>query len=406
MLTSNENVPQSSSESVRARPTRGRPSPNVPIDEAFAARFLERFEREDPDARYKRERRITRRDLVARSYNAIVAKRNAGFTFEGIAAHFANLGAPIGVATLKTYMQDLAAKARANVVTEPRRDGATVHGKTRRNTAPKDRASSRRQQPADATAEGHADAEPGSRKKMSGAAGTVAQQDPRIATSDDTSGGWPSKAEALACVEVPKEQRTDMKAETPGDDQVEQAQGSASDRESWAADRAAEDANGRDPIARGVPDTATADAVAELPTEGSPNASAVKRAEVQRGALADAEPEQMTEATLMAPMQRTESGSDAASDAQADGTNERAEARPPSLQEAARAGTADRDADAPADAGAAGEPQLATGTAGEAVANSAPNGALNMPKTGSASVGGTRVPAAPLRLGSFVPRRH
>ena len=74
------------------------------FDEEFARRFAEQFQDEDPDVQYKRPRSVSRRDLVAASYEAIIAKRRAGYSFEGIAAHFAKLGAPISVATLKSYV--------------------------------------------------------------------------------------------------------------------------------------------------------------------------------------------------------------------------------------------------------------------------------------------------------------
>lgn len=74
------------------------------FDADFAEHFAERFKAEDPDAQYKRQRTVTRRDLVAATYDDIMAKRKAGYSFEGIAAHFAKLGAPIRVSTLKSYV--------------------------------------------------------------------------------------------------------------------------------------------------------------------------------------------------------------------------------------------------------------------------------------------------------------
>ena len=94
------------------------------IDEVFAQRFVERFAAEDPDPRYKQVRPISRRELVARSYGKLVAKRRAGYSYEGIAAQFTTLGVPIRVSTLKNYLQLHAAKLRREAVGESSAAGA------------------------------------------------------------------------------------------------------------------------------------------------------------------------------------------------------------------------------------------------------------------------------------------
>lgn len=118
------------------------------FDVEFAERFAERFKRENPDERYKRKRTVTRRDLVAASYEDIIAKRKAGYSFEGIAAHFEQLGAPIRLSTLKSYVLRLARGLR------PRRSAgaARARGATSRSRPPKQEPGLQQPPPASAMA--------------------------------------------------------------------------------------------------------------------------------------------------------------------------------------------------------------------------------------------------------------
>ena len=63
------------------------------INEDSARRIVERFQNAEPDGRYKQPRAVSRRELVGSLYEAIMAKRRAGYSFEGIASQLEELGA-------------------------------------------------------------------------------------------------------------------------------------------------------------------------------------------------------------------------------------------------------------------------------------------------------------------------
>lgn len=82
------------------------------FDEDFARRLAAQLEAEDPDPRFKRSRSLSRRELVAHSYEVLTAKRRAGYTLEGLTAQLEALGMPISVATLERYLR-MAARTRS-----------------------------------------------------------------------------------------------------------------------------------------------------------------------------------------------------------------------------------------------------------------------------------------------------
>lgn len=69
------------------------------------ATFEQQFRRGQPDAAHKKQRRVTRKDLVARVRPTIVNFRAVGYSWEGISEYFSTLGVPISVATLKQYLR-------------------------------------------------------------------------------------------------------------------------------------------------------------------------------------------------------------------------------------------------------------------------------------------------------------
>jgi hypothetical protein len=90
-------------------------TPSFQLTEEFARRFAERLAAEDPEPQYKRARPLSRREIVSQSYETIMRKRRAGYSFEGIAIQFAALGLPISIATLKNYLQHHTARTRARL---------------------------------------------------------------------------------------------------------------------------------------------------------------------------------------------------------------------------------------------------------------------------------------------------
>jgi hypothetical protein len=74
------------------------------FDTDFARQLTERFRDGTPEEKYKRKAVVSRREIVAGLYDDIMAQRSAGYSFEGIAAYFGSLGAPIKVSTLKSYL--------------------------------------------------------------------------------------------------------------------------------------------------------------------------------------------------------------------------------------------------------------------------------------------------------------
>lgn len=92
------------------------------FDEDFALRLAAQLEAEDPDPSFKRSRSLSRRQLVAKSYDILTAKRRAGYSLEGIAAQLETLGMPIKVATLERYLR-MAARTQNG----PPADGRKEH---------------------------------------------------------------------------------------------------------------------------------------------------------------------------------------------------------------------------------------------------------------------------------------
>jgi hypothetical protein len=89
------------------------------FDETFFRKLTEQFRAQAPDERYKVARNISRRELVARLHDDIIAKRKAGYSLEGIAAQFEELGAPIRPSTLQKYLRRPRDTKRARRGTEP-----------------------------------------------------------------------------------------------------------------------------------------------------------------------------------------------------------------------------------------------------------------------------------------------
>jgi hypothetical protein len=128
-------------------------TPTIVFNDDFAQRFAERLAAEDPEPQYKRRRAWSRRELVAKSYETIMRKRRDGYSFEGIAKQFAALGLPISIATLKHYLQQHAAKRKAQLQADTQsraaaesvanagaqgpRHRAPTRGQSRASTAPK-----------------------------------------------------------------------------------------------------------------------------------------------------------------------------------------------------------------------------------------------------------------------------
>ena len=75
------------------------------MDITDGSSFAERFRNGQPDEAYKRQRPLTRRELVARVKPSIEQFRREGYSWEGIAEYFATLGVPMSVATLKNYLR-------------------------------------------------------------------------------------------------------------------------------------------------------------------------------------------------------------------------------------------------------------------------------------------------------------
>lgn len=77
-------------------------TPSRQLTEEFARRFAERLAAEDPEPQYRRERAVSRREIVSQSYETIMRKRRAGYSFEGIASNSPHLVCPSALRPSRT----------------------------------------------------------------------------------------------------------------------------------------------------------------------------------------------------------------------------------------------------------------------------------------------------------------
>ena len=104
------------------------------LNEDAARNIADQFLKAEPDARYKQARPVSSRELVNSMYESIMAKRKAGYTFEGIAALLKSLGAPMSVSTLKSYLLAAGRNMKSEAATVTRKDGPQKAPKARTNT--------------------------------------------------------------------------------------------------------------------------------------------------------------------------------------------------------------------------------------------------------------------------------
>lgn len=89
------------------------------FDEDFALRLAAHLESEDPDPRFKRARSVSRRELIANSYEVLMAKRRAGYSLDGLAAQIAAFGMRISASTLERYLRMAALNKSAQRADSP-----------------------------------------------------------------------------------------------------------------------------------------------------------------------------------------------------------------------------------------------------------------------------------------------